>query len=177
MLTVPIGRTLRSIAINEPQLSRYNPTHMIIVANKIFRFFIPYFENDKCNIPENDGTVLCRQYMKTCIISWASAEFNYKYIKITNSIAYVRSNGRLAGRIYGFSMYCMHYFVWCVFWYICDVIYWFGEIGCMSIPRCHWMVIVSNKLDFCMMLPVGVFLCMPGQYRVFPPLAAIIAVL
>ena len=28
---------------------------------------------------------------------------------------------------------------------------------------------------FCMMLPVGVVLCMPGQYRVFPPLAVIIA--
>ena len=28
---------------------------------------------------------------------------------------------------------------------------------------------------FCIMLPVGIFLCMLGQYLVFPPLAAIIA--
>ena len=44
---------------------------------------------------------------------------------------------------------------------------------------CHWMVIVVNlfktNLIYCMMLPVGVVLCMPGQYRVFLPLAAIIA--
>ena len=32
-----------------------------------------------------------------------------------------------------------------------------------------------RNLMFCMMLPVGVLLCMPGQYRVFPPLSAIIA--
>ena len=52
-----------------------------------------------------------------------------------------------------------------------------GEIGCMSIPKCHWMVIVISlvkKLDFCIVLPVGVELCMPGQYRIFPPLAVII---
>ena len=33
----------------------------------------------------------------------------------------------------------------------------------------------QTNLIFCMMLPVGVVLCMPGQYRVFLPLAAIIA--
>ena len=33
----------------------------------------------------------------------------------------------------------------------------------------------QTNLIVCMMLPVGVVLCMPGQYRVFPPLAAIIA--
>ena len=32
----------------------------------------------------------------------------------------------------------------------------------------------QTNLIFCMMLPVGVILCMRGQYRVFPPLAGII---
>ena len=54
-----------------------------------------------------------------------------------------------------------------------------GNIGCMSISKCHWMVIVVNLVKqtwlFCMIQPVGVVLCMPGQYRVCPPLAGIIA--
>ena len=54
-----------------------------------------------------------------------------------------------------------------------------GEIGCMIIPKCHWMVIMVNVVKrtwfFCMMLTVCVVLCMPDQYWVFPPLAAIIA--
>ena len=33
----------------------------------------------------------------------------------------------------------------------------------------------QTNLIFCMMLPVGVILCMPGQYHIFLPLAAIIA--
>ena len=33
----------------------------------------------------------------------------------------------------------------------------------------------QTNLIFCLMLPVGVVLCMPGQYQVFPALAAIIA--
>ena len=53
-----------------------------------------------------------------------------------------------------------------------------GEIGCLSIPKCHWMVIVVNLVKqtwfICMMLPVGVVLCMLGQYRVLPHVAAII---
>ena len=54
-----------------------------------------------------------------------------------------------------------------------------GEIGCLSIPKCHWMVIVVNLVKqtwffFCMMLPVGVVLCMLGQYWILPHLAAII---
>ena len=32
----------------------------------------------------------------------------------------------------------------------------------------------QTNLIVCIMLPVGVVLCMPGQYRVFPPLAATI---
>ena len=35
--------------------------------------------------------------------------------------------------------------------------------------------LVKQTFDFCMMLPVGVVLCMLGQYGVFPPLDAIIA--
>ena len=53
-----------------------------------------------------------------------------------------------------------------------------GEIGCVSMPKCHWMVIVVNLLKtwfFCMVTPVRVLLCMQSQYQVFPPLAAIIA--
>ena len=54
-----------------------------------------------------------------------------------------------------------------------------GEIGCTGIPKCHWMVIVVNLVKqiwlFCMMLPVGVVLCMLGQHWVFPPLVALIA--
>ena len=53
-----------------------------------------------------------------------------------------------------------------------------GEIGWMSIPKCHWILTMENlvkELPFCMMLPVGVVLCMPGQYWVFPPLTVIIA--
>ena len=48
----------------------------------------------------------------------------------------------------------------------------------MSIPKGYMMVIVVNlvKTLFCTMLPVGVVLCMPGHYRVCPPLAAIIAI-
>ena len=33
----------------------------------------------------------------------------------------------------------------------------------------------QTNLIICMMLPVGAFLCMPGQYQAFPPLAEIIA--
>ena len=54
-----------------------------------------------------------------------------------------------------------------------------GEIGCISIAKCHWMVIVVNLVKniwlFCMMLPVGVVLCMRSQHWVFPPLAVLIA--
>ena len=52
------------------------------------------------------------------------------------------------------------------------------EIGWMSIPKCHWIVTMENLVKeraFCMMLPVGVALCMPGQYWIFPALPAIIA--
>ena len=49
----------------------------------------------------------------------------------------------------------------------------------MSIPKCHWMVIVVNLIKqtwfLCMVLPVGVALCMLGRYQVFPPQAAITA--
>ena len=54
-----------------------------------------------------------------------------------------------------------------------------GEIGCMSIPQCLWIVIVVNLVKqtwfFCMMQPIGVVLCIPCQYRVSLPMAAIIA--
>ena len=33
----------------------------------------------------------------------------------------------------------------------------------------------TNLIFFCMMLPVGLVLCMPVEYRAIPPLAAIIA--
>ena len=46
-----------------------------------------------------------------------------------------------------------------------------GEIGCMSMTKC----LVKQTRFFCMMLPVGVVLCILGQYGVFPPLAAIFA--
>ena len=53
-----------------------------------------------------------------------------------------------------------------------------GETGCMNSPKYYWMLIVENLVkqtwSFCMMLPVGVVLCMLNQYWVFPPLAAII---
>ena len=86
----------------------------------------------------------------------------------------VRSKGRLVGRIYFFL---------CILWAIMFNVY-FGkfvitfidtrEIGCMSIPKYHWMVIVVNltNLIFCMMLPFGLVLCILSQYRLFPPLAA-----
>ena len=51
-------------------------------------------------------------------------------------------------------------------------------IGRMCIPKCHWKNIVVNLIEqrcFFMTLPGGLVLCVPGQYRVFPPLAAIIA--
>ena len=52
-----------------------------------------------------------------------------------------------------------------------------GEIDCMSTPKCHWMVVVVNlvKLDFLLDAACWCDLCIPGQYRVFPHLAAIIA--
>ena len=77
-------------------------------------------------------------------------------------------------------MYCLDYFVWCVFWKTFMTFIAVGEIGCMNIPKCHWMAIVVYLVKqiwfflFCIMLPVGVVLCMLGQYRVFPPLATII---
>ena len=53
-----------------------------------------------------------------------------------------------------------------------------GEIGCMSIGKCHWMVIVVNlvkQIDFFAWCSLLVWLCIcRGQYWVFPPLAAII---
>ena len=49
----------------------------------------------------------------------------------------------------------------------------------MCIPKCHWKIIVVNLVEqrcfFFVTLPGGLVLCVPGQYRVFPPLAAIIA--
>ena len=59
-------------------------------------------------------------------------------------------------------------------WLFIDIL----EIGCISKPICHWVVIVINLIKqtwlFSMMLPDDVGLCMPRQYRVFPTLAAII---
>ena len=52
-------------------------------------------------------------------------------------------------------------------------------IGRMCIPKCHWKIIVVNWVEqrwfFFVTLPGGLVLCVPGQYRVSPPLAAIIA--
>ena len=49
----------------------------------------------------------------------------------------------------------------------------------MSIPKYHWKIIVVNLVEqrwfFFVTLPGGLVLCVPGQYRVFPPLAVIIA--
>ena len=88
----------------------------------------------------------------------------------------VRSKGRLVGRIYG---------IVCTICSMCfhgKFVMPFIDIGvtdCMIIPKCHWMVIVVNlvkQIDFFFgtMPPVGVVLYMPGQFQVFPPLAAII---
>ena len=53
-------------------------------------------------------------------------------------------------------------------------------IGRMCIPKCHWKIIVVNLVEqrwsfSWRCLTSGLVLCVPGQYRVFPPLAAIIA--
>ena len=51
-------------------------------------------------------------------------------------------------------------------------------IGRMCIPKCHWKIIVVNLVEqrwfFFVTLPGGLVLYVLGQYRVFPPLAAII---
>ena len=90
----------------------------------------------------------------------------------------LRSKCRLVGRIYVF-MYCMHYLFNVHFGTFVMTFIDIGEIGCMIIPKCHWVVIVGNLVKqiwfFCMILPVGVALCMPGQYRVLTSLTAIIA--
>ena len=76
-------------------------------------------------------------------------------------------------------MHCMHYFFNAHFGKFAMTFIRIGEIVCMSIPTCHWTVNVVNLIKqtsfFCIMMPVGVVLCMPGQYRVFPLQAAIIA--
>ena len=78
-----------------------------------------------------------------------------------------------------FSTYCMHYFVQCVFGKFVMTYIDIREIGCMSIPKCHWMVIVLNRIlqtwFFCMIRPIGVVSCMSGQYWVLPPLAVVFA--
>ena len=50
----------------------------------------------------------------------------------------------LDGRIHGFPMYCVHYFVNVYFGKFVMKFIDIGEIGCMSIPKCHWMVIMVN---------------------------------
>ena len=53
-----------------------------------------------------------------------------------------------------------------------------GEIGCMSIPKCHWMVIVVTRVKQTWFLQDAAYLvwcCVPDRYRVSPPLAAVIA--
>ena len=68
---------------------------------------------------------------------------------------------------------CFLYFFYTLFCLMCNfdkfvlTIIDVEGVGCMSTPKCYWMVIVVNL--------VGEVLCMPGQYRVFPPLAALIA--
>ena len=52
--------------------------------------------------------------------------------------------GRLDGRINGFPMYCVHYFVYVYFGKFVMTFIDIGEIGCMSIPKCRWMVIMVN---------------------------------
>ena len=47
-------------------------------------------------------------------------------------------------------------------------------IGRMCIPKCGKFG--RTNMIFFVTLPGGLVLCVPGQYRVFPPLAAIIAV-
>ena len=88
------------------------------------------------------------------------------------------SKGRLIDRIYGLrSIVCTIlfdvYFGKFVMIFI-DI----AEIGCMSIPKCNGNCgkYGQTHLICCMMLPVGVVLCMLGQYWVFPPLSAIITV-
>ena len=53
-----------------------------------------------------------------------------------------------------------------------------GEIGSMSIPKMsldgNYGKYGQTSLIFCMMLHVGVVLCMPDQYQVFPTPAVII---
>ena len=88
------------------------------------------------------------------------------------------SKGRLVGRSYVFSLYSTILFNVYYGKFVMTFIH-IGENDCMSMPKCHWMVIVVNlvKLDFFlqMMLTVGVVLSMSDQYQVLPPLAAIIA--
>ena len=83
--------------------------------------------------------------------------------------------------------YFFYSVVFCQFWRHL-MIKW--VIGRMCIPKCHWKIIVVNLVEqrwffswrclvvsFCVkLLHAGsLVLCVPGQYRVFPPLAAIIA--
>ena len=52
----------------------------------------------------------------------------------------VRSKSRLVGRIDVF-LYCMHYFFNVYFGKFLMTFIYIWEIGCMSISKCHWMVI------------------------------------
>ena len=72
--------------------------------------------------------------------------------------------------------YFFYSVVFCQFWRHL-MIKW--VIGRICIPKCHWKIIVVNLVEqrwvFFVTLSGGLVLSVPGQYRVFPPLAAIIA--
>ena len=73
----------------------------------------------------------------------------------------------------------MPYFLFCCVLSVLTTLMIKRVIGRMCIPKCHWKIIVVNLVEqrwfLFVTLPGGPVLCVPGQYRVFPPLAAIIA--
>ena len=89
-----------------------------------------------------------------------------------------RSKDRLFGVISCFlCIWCPIFYsvVFCQFWQHLMIK---RVIGRMCIPKCHWKMIVVNLVEqrwfLFVTLPGGLVLCVPGQYWVFPPLAAII---
>ena len=88
----------------------------------------------------------------------------------------VKSKGRLVGRMYGFSINCMYHLFYVHFWIFVMSFFDIGEIDCMSIAKCHWVVIVVNLVKhiwFCVWCCLMLWFCecqvSIGYSRLKPP--------
>ena len=133
--------------------------------------------HNTCNIVTQDIWIL-----RTVIHSWQKRLLHpgMMCLFVIISISSVREvKGQVVWCNIMFSMYLMPNFLFCC---VLSVLTTFDD-KISNWPNVHTLMSLENncgkfgrtKMIFFVTLPGGRVLCVPGQYRVFPPLAAIIA--